>query len=309
TLALGIGANSAVFSALNTILLRPLPFPDADRLILIEQYEAKAANASTFVAPRRLDDWHRMNVTFQAITGYYPDDISETSGELPERLACAWVAPHFFEVWEVAPALGRGFTPEEERFGGPRAVILSDRFWRRRFGADPHVIGGRLRVGQQFWPIVGVMPASFLFPLRDVDVWSASPIDAPYAQSRQATWFTAVGRLRPRVAASEGQADLNRVQSQLGKQYPASDASLAVRVRPLKDVIVGRLGPSLWTLFGAVSLLLLLACTNIAALLLARTADRRQEISTRYSLGASRAAVVRQLLTEALVLGACGGAL
>jgi putative ABC transport system permease protein len=306
TLALGIGANSAVFSAINAILLRPLPFPEADQLMLLQQYEPKTANSATFVAPPRLEDWQRMNGTFQAITGYYPDDISEVSGELPERIACAWVAPRFFQVWGVVPALGRVFTPEEQRFGGPRVVVVSERFWKRRFGSDPNILGRALRIGQQSYPIVGVMPASFLFPLREVDVWSPIPIDAPFAQNRRATWFTVVGRVKHGVTASEAQADLDRVQAQLGREYPATDAALGVRVHRLKDVIVGGMGRSLWLLFAAVSLLLLIACTNIAALLLARTADRQQEISIRYSLGASRASIVRQLFTEALVLAIFG---
>jgi predicted permease len=309
TLALGIGANSAVFSALNAILLRPLAFPDADRLMLLEQYEPKAATLGTFVAPPRLADWQRLNRTFETITGYYGDDISETAGELPERVGCAWVAAGFFQVWNVVPAIGRGFTPEEERFGGPHAVVVSDRFWKRRFGTDPNPAGRAVRIGQQSYPIVGVMPASFRFPIRDVDVWSPSPLDAPYARSRQSTWFTVVGRLKPGVTQTEAAADLDQLQASLGRQYPATDAQLAVRVRPLKDMVVGGVGRSLWLLFGAVSLLLLIACTNIAALLLARTADRQQEISIRYSLGASRGSIVRQLLTEALVLALLGSLL
>jgi putative ABC transport system permease protein len=309
TLALGIGANSAVFSAVNAILLRPLPFPDGDRLMLVQQYEPKAANVTGFVAPARLDDWQRMNTTFEATTGYYTDDMSETSGELPERLARAWVASGFLQVWGVPPALGRGFMPEEQRFGGPPAVIVSDRLWRRRFGGDPNIIGRALRIAQESYPIVGVMPASFQFPIREVDVWMASPMDAPYARSRRSTWFTVIGRVRPGVTVAQAQADLDKIQAQLGAQYPATDGPLAVRVSPLKDVTVGGMGRSLWMLFAAVSLLLLIACTNIAALLLARTADRQQEIAIRYSLGASRASIVRQLLTEALLLAVLGSAL
>jgi predicted permease len=309
TLALGIGANSAVFSAINAILLRPLPFPEGDRLMLLEQYEPKTANPANFVAPARLDDWQRMNTTFEATTGYFTDDMSETSGELPERLARAWVSPHFFQVWGVPPALGRGFTPEEERFGGPFAVVVSDRLWKRRFGGDANVAGRALRAGQQSFPIVGVMPASFQFPIRDVDVWLPSPVDSPYAQNRQSTWFTVIGRLRPHRTATDAQADLDRVQAQLARQYPATDATLRVRVSPLKDVTIGGVSRSLWMLFAAVSLLLLIACTNIAALLLARTAGRQQEMAIRYSLGASRASIVRQLLTEALVLAVLGSVL
>jgi putative ABC transport system permease protein len=309
TLALGIGANSAVFSAVHTIVLRPLPFRDGDRLMRIEQFEPKALELPRFVAPLRLEDWQGMNSTFQAITGYFADDISETSGELPERLACAWVTPRFFHVWGIVPGIGRGFTEEEQRFGGPHAVVVSDRLWKRRFGAAQEVGARRLRIGQQSYPIVGVMPASFMFPIRDVDVWMPSPVGAPYARDRKSTWYTVVGRLRPGVTMDRAEADLNSVQRQLAAQYPETDAHLAVRVRSLKEVTIGDVGRSLWMLFAAVSVLLLIACTNIAALLLARGADRQQEISIRYSLGASRAAIVRQLLTEGLVLALLGSAL
>src|SRR5262245_11906599 len=141
TLTLGIGANSAVFSAIDAILLRPLPFPNGDQLMALEQYKPKVLNSEPLVAPLRLTDWDQMNSTFQAITGYYTEDVAETSGALPEKFTRAWVAPRFFQVWGVPPALGRQFNPEEERFGGPAAVVISDRFWRRRFGADPNVIG------------------------------------------------------------------------------------------------------------------------------------------------------------------------
>jgi predicted permease len=306
TLALGIGANSAVFTAIKTILLQPLAFPDAGQLMRIEQYEPRTANPPSAVAPARLEDWQRLSGAFQAITGYYPADMSETSGDVPERLAAAWVAPRFTQVWGVVPALGRGFTREEERFGGPRAVIVSARLWNRRFGAQTPLAGQQLRFGQDASPIVGVFPDGFQFPLREVDVWAASPVDAPFAQDRRATWYTVVGRVRPGITVASAQADLDRVQAQLGRAHPASDAKVAVRVHALKDVVVGDVGRSLWLLFAAVSVLLLIACTNIAALLLARTADRRQEISVRYSLGASRGSIVAQLLTESLVLAVVG---
>ncbi|HTH01108.1 MAG TPA: ABC transporter permease [Vicinamibacterales bacterium] len=311
TLGLGIGANSAVFSALNAVVLRPLPFPDAHQLLAIDQYEPHAARPwwGTYVAPARLEDWQRMTSAFQGITGSYLDDLTETSGEFPERISRAWVAPRFFEVFAVAPMIGRIFTSAEERFGGPPAVIVSERFWHRRFGSDDSIRAHTLRIGQRWVPIVGVMPATFAFPNTGVEVWSPSPADAPYAQNRQATWFSTIGRLRPGVTIAQGMDDLNQVQAALGQQYPATDASLAVRVTPLKTATLGATPKSLWMLFAAVSLLLLVVCTNIAALLLARNAERRREISIRYSLGASRAAVVRQLLTEAIGLALLGSAL
>jgi putative ABC transport system permease protein len=306
TLALGIGANSAVFTAIRTVVLEPLAFPDAHALMQIEQYEPRTANPPSAVAPSRLEDWQRSSRTFQAISGYYPGDITETSGDVPERLAAAWVAPRFLRVWGIAPVLGRGFVPEEERFGGPRAVLVSERLWNRRFGPDASFHGQTLRVGRDTLAIVGVMPESFRFPLREVDIWTPSPVDAPYARDRRSTWFTAVGRLRPGVAVAEARADLDRVQAQLARAHPDTDAAIAVRLQPLKEVVVGDVGRSLWLLFAAVSVLLLIACTNIAALLLARTADRQQEIAVRYSLGASRASIVGQLLTESLVLAVAG---
>ena len=307
TLALGIGANSAVFSAIDAVLLRPLPFPEADRLVRIEQRNSKVSQ--TFVAPTRLTDWSRLNSTLQSLTGYYTEDDSETSGDLPERLKRGLVAPRFLEVWGIAPQLGRDFRPDEEHFGGPNAVLISDRFWRRRFNADAGVLGKRLRLGGYSVPIVGVMPASFAFPDRDVDLWSPNPMDAPYAQDRNETWFTVIARLKSDVPLAQARADLSAVQSNLGKQYPKTDGELTIAIEPLKEITVGGVRRSLWILFGSVSLLLLIACANIAALLLSRAAQREQEITIRYSLGASRVAVVRHLLIETFLLALAGATL
>jgi putative ABC transport system permease protein len=308
TLALGIGANSAVFSAIDAILLRPLPFPHGDELVVLHQYDRKAKNPESFVAPLRLEDWNRRNTTFQSISGYYTQDVSETSGALPEKVTEALVAPRFLEVWGVSPALGRDFTPAEEHFGGPNAVLISDRLWRRRFHADPAVIGKRLRMERSSYTVVGVMPGSFLFPNHEVDVWSPSAPDAPYAQSRGSTWFLVIGRLKPGVTVAQARANLANVQAQLGRQFPKTDANLRIEVQPLKESTIGSVGRSLWLLFGSVSLLLLIACTNIAALLLARTTEREREISVRFSLGASRGSVIIQLLTECSVLAVAGAA-
>src|ERR1700675_1193998 len=145
TLALAIGANSAVFSAIDAILLKPLPFPQADQLVRVDQYDPKNPRPLNLVAPARLEDWNRLNSTFQALTGYYTEDVSESTGPLPEKVTRAWVSPRFLQVWGVAPASGREFTPEEETLNGPNALLISDRFLRSRFNADPHVIGKNLR--------------------------------------------------------------------------------------------------------------------------------------------------------------------
>ncbi len=308
TLALGIGANSAVFSAINAILLRPLPFPDADELVMLRQADRKAQNPWSFVAPLRLLDWDRSNTTFQVISGWYTSDISETSGDLPEKITEALVAPRFLQLWGISPAIGRDFAPEEQRFGGPLAALISHRLWQRRFHSDAGVIGKRLRIESSGYTIIGVMPASFLFPDHSVDIWIPNPMDAPYAQDRASTWFNVVGRLKPGVTIAKARADLAHVQSNLGRQFPKTDADLTVGVQPLKEDIVSGTRRSLWVLFGSVSLLLLIACSNVAALLLARTAGREREIAVRFSLGASRASIVAQLMTECFVLAGIGSA-
>ena len=309
TLALAIGGNTAVFSALDAILLRPLPYPNADQLVTLSSYHPENAIDSRFLAPARLADWERLNTSFEAITGYYIEDVSETSGDLPERLRRAWVAPRFFETWGVRPAIGRDFTAEDWEPGGPGGAIITYGFWQRRFGADPQVIGKLLALEGRPYSIVGVMPPSFLFRNRDVQVWSPLRTSARFAHDRELTWHTGIGRLKRRADIGQARADMAVVQAQLGEQYPATDAGMEVRIEPLKSASVSRVSGSLWLLFGSVTLLLLIACTNVAAMLIARTAEREREISVRRSLGASRAKIATQLLTESFVLSACGAGL
>ncbi|HLY42597.1 MAG TPA: ABC transporter permease [Terracidiphilus sp.] len=310
TLALGIGANSAVFSAIDAVILRPLPYPGGDRLTVIYQHDIQSRDANRFVAPQRLEDWNRLNSTFSGISGYYTDDLSELSGPLPEKVTEALVAPRFLQVLGVSPVLGRDFTPEEERFKGPDAILISYGFWQRRFHGDPEALGKRLHVGSFYNTIVGVMPRDFHYPNRDVDLWAVSAPDAPFAQKRTETWFTVIGRMKPGIQLKQAQADLSRVQIQLGRQYARPDNELSVEIVPMKQTVIGAVGSSLWLLYGSVSLLLLIACSNIAALLLARTAEREHEISIRFSLGASRRTIIVQLLAEVLgltLLGAVAG--
>jgi len=309
TLALGIGANSAVFSAIDAILLKPLPLPDADQLMRVDQYNPKTRSPLHLVAPVRLEDWNSLNSTFQALTGYYSEDVSESTGALPERITRAWVSPRFFQVWAVIPALGREFTPEEGTLNGPAAALISDRFWRRRFNADPAIIGKNLRLDGHLTPIVGVMPASFLFPNREADLWCPIPAGLSYGPPRENNWFTVIGRLKTGVTVSQARANLATVQAQLGRQYPKTDAELSVGIEPLKETTIADSRRSLWLLFGSVTLLLFIACTNIVALLLSRSAQRQHEISVRFSLGASRGALIAQLLTETFLLALIGSGL
>jgi putative ABC transport system permease protein len=308
TLALAIGANSAVFSAIDAILLKPLPFPDADQLMLVEQHNSKSAAVLTRVAPTRLDDWNRLNSTFQALTGYYSEDVSESTGALPEKVTRAWVSSRFFQVWGLVPASGREFTPEEETLNGPNAVLISDRFWRRRFNTDPGILGKNLRLDGRLYPIVGVMPPSFLFPDREADLWSPIPSGLTIGRARENNWFVVIGRLKSGATVAQARADLATIQAQLGRQFPETD-NLSVTVEALKENTVSASRRSLWLLFGSVSLLLLIACTNIIALLLSRSAQRQHEIAVRFSLGASRGALIAQLLTETFLLALIGSGL
>ncbi|HEY1307890.1 MAG TPA: ABC transporter permease [Vicinamibacterales bacterium] len=312
TLALGIGANTAVVSAIDSILLRALPFPESDRLVRLS--EVRRRTETIFSTPARIEDWNRLNSTFDAITGYSLYDATDSSRNLPERTRYAGVGPRFLQVLGLAPALGRDLDAIAHRFGTPTTLLVSDRFWRDRLGADPAAPGRTMQAqdvtGTLSFEVAGVMPHSFVFPDAAVDNWSALKIDAPWMRSRQASFgfMTAIGRLKNGVSLEQARADLSAIQQRLGEQYPDTDREMTVAVTPLKDVVVRGVGRSLWMLFGAVSVLLLIACTNIATLLLARGAQRVQEVAVRYSLGASRRAVAGQLLTEATLLSVTGAA-
>jgi predicted permease len=306
TLALGIGANSAVFSALDAVLLRPLPFPEADRLVQLRQ--AQKNSPETNIAPIRLEDWNRLNTTFDAITGYFTEDVSDTSGDLPVIVRRAFVAPRFHEVWGIAPSLGRGFTSTDHQPGGPSVALVSERYWRDQLGADPNAVGRTVRLGTASVQILGVMPASFRFPDRRVDLWVPVRINSQADAVRIATWYTGVGRLRHGATIEQARANLTAVQSQLGEQFPKTDRTIGVVLVPLRDVAIAGARESLWLLFGAVSVLLLITCTNVAALLLARALQRRHETSVRLSLGATRGTVAVQMLTESGILALAGGA-
>ena len=306
TFALGIGATSSVFSALHAILLRPLPFPDADRIVALGQDQGRISLSN--IGPVRLEDWNARNSTFQALTGYYNEDISDSSGDLPERLKQSVVAPRFLDVWGIAPMLGRGFVPADHANGAAPVAMISERYWQRRFEGDAAVLGTSQPIGGRSFTVVGVLPASFTLPDRDVDVWVALRY-APFTQSRESAWFRSFGRLKPDVTPDAARADLEVIQSQLATQFPDTDAQLEPEVQPYKETVVGSARGSLWLAFAAVSVLLLIACTNIASLLLSRAAQREQEIAIRFSLGSSRWAIASQILVETGVLAIVGAGL
>jgi putative ABC transport system permease protein len=306
TLALGIGANSAVFSGVDSILVRPLPYVEPDRLVSV--METRLDARELFIAPVRLEEWNAGNSSFEAITGYFTEDVSETTGDTPSRVRWAGVAPKFLEVWRVAPLLGRDFTPADTETR-PTVVWISERLWRARFDGDPRILERTIRLGDPVgfpFQIVGVLPASFLFPDRDVDVWFPNFTNYDLGRSRTGGRYAGVGRLRPGATVEEARADLRVVQARLAEEFPDSDRERGVSLRPLKDVVVGEARGSLWLVFGAVSLLLVIASANIASLLLARAAERAHEMALRRSLGASGGAIAWQMLAEAGLLAFAG---
>ena len=306
TLALGIGASSAVFTVVNAILLEPLPFPDAHRLVSVRQTRARAAVAN--VGPVRLEEWNERNSTFEALTGYTTQNAADTTADIPESIRTAGVSRRMMEVWGIEPILGRGFVAADHEPGTAPVALIAESLWERRFNRDPDVLGKTITSGDQTAEIVGVMPASFAFPDPEVEVWGAT-IYFDFVLNRFNAWYTSFGRLRPGVTVEQAQADLRRIQAQLAEQFPDTDRDLGVDVVALKASTVGSVRGSLWLLFGAVSVLLLIACTNIAALLLARAAERQPQFAVRLTLGASKASLVRQMLTETAILAGVGAGL
>ena len=301
TLAATIGATSTVFSIVDAVLLRPLPFYEADRLVRFSH--ERTTGGAVSIPPIRLRDWIERTSSFEAFATYYTEDATDTSGDRPERFRRATVTPGFFDLWRIAPALGRGFTDEEQRFGGPPAALVSERYWRERMGADPELTGKVIVIDGRPTAIVGVMPQSFAHVDRSVDVWMPAFVQISWPEARFNGWFSGVvARLAPGVTLEQARAELATVQRQLAEQYPQSDADLVIVAVPHKDTVVGPISGSLWLLFGAVSLLLLIACTNITALLLARATQRERDVAIRFSLGASRARVISQQLAETGVL-------
>jgi len=309
TLALGIGAASTIFSLIDAVLFRPLPYPNAARLVAVHEMKPGEGQMRTPVAPGRLEDWQRLNGSFVALAGASADMLTDNTGAVPERLDAAFVSPLFFTVLATPPQLGRGFVAEEERAGGPTAVVISDGFWKRRFSSDRGVLGHSLRLMDTNYVIVGVMPASFQYPTPATELWVTKQAKPFLLRLRDDRFYNCIGLLKAGVTLERAHADLSAVQRRLGKQYPATDAGWGVGLDPLKDDLVGPIRLGLWLLLGSVGILLAIACTNVACLLLARLNARAAEIATRCSLGAGRAGIARQLLAEGLVYALVGGTL
>lgn len=303
-LALGIGINTTIFSIVETVLLKPLPYPSADRLVYLFEADPAKHEKVSLAAPVRLEDWNRLNGAFAAIAGYYSDSVTDTSAKLPERLAALRVSPRYFAVYETKPLLGRTFSHQEETPGGPPAAVISYRFWARRFGKSPSAIGRRLTLGNNGYTIVGVMPATF--GSSTVDLWLSSPIGPELARARDARFYVGIGRMKPYVTLQQAQDDLARVQRELGEQHPQTDKNWSAIVNGMKERIVGDRGRSVWFTFSATGLLLLLACANIAGLLLGHIYRRERELAIRASLGATRFQIVATILREIALIAIAG---
>ncbi len=306
-LAGGIAANATVFSFVSTIFLKPLPYPAADRLVFIFEANASKHEATSLMAPVRIEDWNRLNRAFTAISGWYTDTKTDRTGTVPERLRTYSVAPRFFAVYGTKPLLGRTFKPDEEVEGGPNTVVISDAFWSRRFNRSPHAIGSRLRLGSDAYTVVGVMPPAFLSPT--IDIWLPAKLNSYLLGARDARFFTGVGRLRAGQTVDQARADLASVQRQLGLDFPATDKGWSAVVTGMKDSIVGEHGRYVWIAFAAVAVLMLLACVNLAGLMLGRMQQRRNELAIRVSLGATRGQLVAAILREVTLIVVAGSVL
>ncbi len=314
TLALGIGANTAIFSVVHAVLLRPLPYRDPGRLMMLWSRDAAHGVEEGRVSLLNFADWKKRSHTFEDMTFFIGQTflLGNKDGP-PERMRSARVTSNFFPMLGVAPMLGRAFTAEEER-RGESVVVLSYGLWQRRFGGAGQVLGSDLVMDKRKARIIGVMPASFQYPFADTQVWE--PVTAhPYWATRDRTgprsssnWY-ALGRIRPGATPAQAQAEMSAIAQQLAREYPESKNLPDIGVVPLEAQTTGRVQRPLFVLFGAVFLMLLIACMNVANLLLARGSARGREFSLRRALGAGRGQLAAQLLTESLVLSAVGGAL
>ena len=306
TLAFGAGITTAVFSLVDTVLVKPLPYPDAGALVTIYELSPAARDRRSLVAPGRLEDWHRLNRSFVAISGTNTESVTDTSGQEPERLAGVRVAPRFFVVYGQPPVAGRWFSEDEEREGGPTAVVISERFWARRFHRDPSAMGRALTIGGLGYPIVGVMPASFS---TTADLWLPGKTTRWLLGQREARFVNGVGRLKPGTTVEQAARDLALVQEELARQFPATDRGWSVEVRSLKEARVDSSRRGLVLVFAAVGALWLIAVSNIAGLTLVQVRRRSRELAVRAALGASRGRAIAMIWREGLIIGAAGATL
>src|SRR5215813_9710628 len=309
-LALGIGANSAIFSVISALLLRPLSFTDSDKLVQVWETDVKGGKNSMTASYPNFADWWDINHVFEQIAAYSDGGYTLTGSAEPERIQGAIVSPSFFPMLRIKPMAGRVFLPEEDHPNKVFSAVISERLWRRRFNSDPHIIGKTVGIGDRSFTVIGVVAGvTDLIELpNDTELWI--PISFGIAlNTRRGHYLNVMARLKPGVTREQAQANMDSIAGALAAQYPDANKDHGLRLVPLQEQIVGDFKLALLVLLGAVAIVLLIASANVANMLLARAGSRRREIAIRIALGAGRFRLIRQLITESLLLSIFGGAI